>query len=129
MAIKYEYSPSSNIVHVCPHGEHSLKDVLNLFKDLINDVEIKHSFINVVDLENVERFLFDSREGEHIAQKSNGLKAKKKIRATVFIGKRDLAFGIARMMQIFHEINDPTYDVYVARSREEANGIIKGIAR
>ena len=129
MALKYKYSPRLNIVNARPYGEHSSLDVFNYFNELINSEEIKHGFISVVDFENVDHFLFDTDEGGEIAQMHTELQAKKNIRATVFIAKNDLNYGIARMMQILHDLNDPAYDVFVVSNQEEANNILKKIVR
>ncbi len=128
MAIKYEYDPKLNIVHIRPYGEHSSFEALTLFETMINDDEIKTGFMIVVHYENVENFLMSSNDGRQIVRTHNTLKDKKKLRAVVFSGcEHDIQYGMARMMQILHDLNDPTDDVFVTRSEGETKSIVQEI--
>ena len=60
-------------------------------------------------------------------KKKKILKKKKNIIATVLIGKTDLQFGLARMMEILLEIGIKKHAIYTVRNDEEANEIIKKI--
>ncbi len=127
MPVKYEYDQNSNIVHTRPYGELSTSEMKVYFKELINDDEIKTGFVEVVHFENVENFLFSSNEASSIFELYNKLKENKRLRATVYIGERDIHFGVARMLETLHEINNQKDDVFVLRNEVEADKIFNNI--
>ena len=125
MPVNYEYDPNLNIVQTRPYGELSTLEVGAYFKEVLNNGEVRTEFVEVVNFENVENFLFSSDEASTITRLYKELKDSKKVRATVFICMADMHFGIARMMQILFEINIPEHAVYAVRNEEEADKVIK----
>jgi hypothetical protein len=121
MKVKYKYDPKLNLVHVYPEGELSTLDIGNHFIDVSTNKLIKDGLIEMVYLEKVTNFLFSSNEASMIPKFYKDFKVIKKIKATVLIGKNDLHYGIARMVQNVFEVNDLKKDVFVVRNIDEAN--------
>ena len=62
MPIKYKYDSNLNIAHAHPYGELSIVEIDTYFNEVLNDSEMKTGFVEVVQFENVENFLFSSNE-------------------------------------------------------------------
>ena len=125
MSIRYEYCADLNIVHTYPFGEHTTHDAFTHFKCLTADDCIKSGFIDVVHFETVENFVFRSAEAKQIPRVHNELKAIKTVLAIIFITDTPIQFGMARMMQTLHELNDPDDKVFVVKSEQEAEEVIQ----
>lgn len=118
--IRYQYAADLNAVYCHPRAEHAAQDVLQLFRKLNRDKKIKPDFIEIVDLSDINKFQIPSEQGRSLTQFHSELRAGKNVKATIFVVRTDLQFGIARMMQTLHEIEDSEYAVYVVRSEDEA---------
>ena len=125
MPTKYEYDPYLNIINVFPYGELSPLDIVAYFEEIINDDQIKNGCIEVVHFHNIDNFLFSSNEASEIADLYVEVKERKNVVATILIGKTDLQFGLARMMELLLEMGIEEHAIYTVRSDEEADKVIK----
>ena len=71
--------------------------------------------------------MFTSDEASNIVESYNNLKEKKKVSAIVFIGGSDLQYGIARMLEILHEMNNPEGVVFAVHNKKEADDLIENM--
>ena len=127
MPIEYDYDPNTNIIHAYPYADLSVADIKQYLDDIIHDDSIADWPIGVVYFDKVDNFQFSSKDAINITTPVSNLREKKHIKATIFVGKSDLHFGIARMMQILHELNDPNYKTYAVRTDEELHNAIRDI--
>ena len=127
MPIRYDYDQGQNIVNTYPYGELKTLEIADYFKEMIKDDEIRIGFIELVNFENVENFRFSYDEAENILKAYNALNDEKKVKATVFIAERDMHYGMSRMLQTLHEINNSGDNMFVVRTEEEAKQVIAEI--
>jgi len=127
LPVKYEYDPKLSILHARPHGELSIADIANYFHEVSNDNKIGQEIIEVVHFDDVVDFRFSSDNATSIPQQYKEVQERKKIRATIFIAKDEIQFGIARMFQILFEINDIKEGIFVVRTDKKAENLIKEI--
>ena len=128
MPIKYDYDSSTNTINAYPYAELTIADIKQYLNEIAHDDSITDWPICVVHFDKVDNFLFSTIEASNITAPVSNLREKLNIKATIFVGKSDLHYGIARMMQILHEINDPEYKTYTVRSDEELHLVIKEIS-
>ena len=69
----------------------------------------------MVYFRDVTDFKISFREGQKLVDSYQETKALKMIKATTFICETDLAYGIARMLQIFLEVMNPEHTVVVTK--------------
>ena len=81
--------------------------------------------IEIVYFKYVTDFKISSMESDKITQSYQEPKTLQLIGATVFVCETDLAYGIGRMLQTFHEITNPKHKVIVVKSESELENIIK----
>ena len=127
MPLKYKYDQDQNIVNTYPYGELSILKIASYFEEMIKDDEIRFGFIEVVNFKNVENFSFSYNEAESILKAYNALNDEKNVRATIFIAEKDMHYGMARMLQTLHEINNSGDNMFVVRTEEEAKKLIAEI--
>ena len=127
MPIRYEYDRGINIVNTYPYGELRTSEIADYFKEMVKDDEITIGFIELVNFRDVENFRFSYNEAESILKAYNALNDVKNVRATIFIGERDLHYGMARMLQTLHEINNSGDNMFVVRTEAEAKQLIAGM--
>ncbi|MCK9295717.1 MAG: hypothetical protein M0P70_11605 [Desulfobulbaceae bacterium] len=120
MPITYAYDPCSNVLHSYHSGVQTVSEICGHFEKIAADASIRQGYIEVVHCADDVEFDFNSRTARLIPIRFSELKAKKRIRAAIFIGATQLQYGIARMMKNLHEVYDPTDDIRVVRSEEEA---------
>ena len=124
MPIKYTYDQKKKIIHTHPCGLISSAEIISCYKQIIDDRNIKDKSINIIHLEKVESWL-PAFEDMIAIDDLCAETREKKIKHTIYIGKKDIHFGIARMLGSVHEINDLKETTFVVRSRGEAEDIIK----
>ena len=127
MTIEYDYDPSLNVVHSQPSGNVSTSEISAYFLSVVSDDRISSDFLEVVHFGEVENFTFSSDQAEGVAIAFNKVKEKVGVRASIFIGKSDMQYGIGRMFQTFLNIYAPDHVVHVVRSEDEAEEAISGI--
>ena len=127
MPIRYDYDQSQNIVKTYPYGELKTLEIADYFKEMIKDDEIRIGFIELVNFKNVENFRFSYDEAENILKAYNALNDEKNVRATVFIAEKDMHYGMSRMLQTLHEINNSGDNMFVVRTEKEAKQVIAEI--
>lgn len=124
MPIIYDYDSTTNTIHNRPYNTLSILEIGNYFNEVTNNDQIKSGIIEVVHFENVEEFLFSSSDALVIRKMYSEFKDKMKLKRTIIIGKSDMHFGIARMLQIIFEMNDVQGTVFAVRDEKEANKLI-----
>ena len=127
MPLRYEYNQDQNIVNTYPYAELSTLEIADYFKEMIKDDEIRIGFIEVVHFKDVENFRFSYNEAESILKAYNALNDEKNVRATIFISERDMHYGMSRMLQTLHEINNSGDNMFVVRTEEKAKQLIAEI--
>ena len=119
MPVRYEYDQDQNIVNTYPYGELCTLEIADYFKEMIEDDEIRIGFIEVVHFKDVENFRFSYNEAEYILKTYNSLNDEKNVRATIFIAEQDMHYGMSRMLQTLHEMNNSGDNMFVVRTEEE----------
>ena len=127
MPIKYEYDAEKNVVHCRPFGKLSVPEVGDYFNDLMTDDRIRSGFVEVIHLDKVEDYLFSAFEAREIALSFEKIRKQKDVNGSIFIGRSELHFTIARMMQLFNELNNPGHSVLIVRREDQAEKLIKEI--
>lgn len=126
MAIEYKVSQNGLRIETFPKGVLDIEQTIDYFSRIEND-KIKHGAIEIVYFTHVTDFRISYLESEKITKSYQKPKSKRLIDATIFICKTDLAYGIGRMLQTFHEITNPKHKVVVVRSENEINNAIKAV--
>ena len=67
----------------------------------------------------MDDFQFSSAEAAAIPKKILELRVQKGLRATMFIAHGVLHYGMARMIQILHELADENYPTRIVRSESQ----------
>ena len=88
------------------------------------DNRIKRGAIEIVNFNKVTDFKISYLESEQITKSYQSPKELQMINATIFLCETDLAYGIGRMLQTFHEITNPDHKVMVVKSESEPENII-----
>jgi hypothetical protein len=127
MPVIYEYDSSLNIIHARPYDTLSIREIGDYFNSITKDKDIRKGIIEVVHFMNVDEFLFSSSEALIIPKIYGEFKDKMKLKRTILIGKSDIHFGIARMLQIIFEMNELKGVVFAVRSETEASKLIQEI--
>jgi len=127
MPMKYNYDAEANIIHAHPYAEVTLSEVIAYTDDLIHNSAIADRSIEVVHLDKVDNFRFSSEEAYGLPPKLTELFNEKSIQATILVGKQDLQYGTARMLQTLYELQDPNYPSFVVRNDEELHHVIHDI--
>lgn len=121
MTIEYKVSQDGLRIETYPKGELSIEKTIDYFDKIQNDKKIKHGAIEIVYFTYVTDFKISYSESEMITKSYQMPKSKRLIYATIFVCETDLAYGIGRMLQTFHEITNPMHKVVVVRSEKEIN--------
>ena len=122
--IDYEVSPDGSRVNVFPKEVLDMENTLDYFDRLKRDRRIKEGALEIVHFEHVSNFQVSHIECELIASTYQKQIATKTIRATIFVCETDLAYGIGRMLQTFHEMKSAGHKVLVAKSQNELEDLI-----
>jgi hypothetical protein len=124
MSIEYDVSQNGLRIETYPKGLLDIKETINYFGRLKNDRKIMQGAIEIVYFKYVTDFKISYLESEIITQSYQEPKALQMIEATIFVCETDLAYGIGRMLQTFHEITNPNHEVVVVRSQSELENLI-----
>jgi hypothetical protein len=124
----YKYDANTKIVHAYSYAEISVKKIHGFFDKLIHDDAVADKSIEVVHFDRVDNFLFSSDEASGVLASLTCLIDEKDLQATVFVGKGDLRYGIAHMLQIMYEMHDPNYTTFVVRNDKELHRAIYKVA-
>ncbi len=119
MTVDRAYDADANVVHAHPCGTLSVPEALDYYRGLLSDRTIADGFAEVIHFDRVEHFEFSSHRAKEVASMVAAVREAKSVRASVFVGKSDLQYGIARAMQTLYELEDPSYPTFVVRSDEE----------
>ena len=128
MTIEYNVSPDGSRIDTFPQGVLDIKDTINYFDKIKDDKRIKQGSIEIVYFELVTDFKISYVESKKITQSYQEPKTTQMIAATIFVCETNLAYGIGRMLQTFHEITNPQHKVVVIRSKNEIENAVKNLA-
>ena len=124
MSIEYKVSQNGLRIEVFPKGVLDIKETIEYFGRLKNDKKIKQGAIEIVYFKQVTDFKISYLESEKITKSYQEPKDTRMIDATIFVCETDLAYGIGRMLQTFHEITNPEHRVVVVRSEGDIDNVI-----
>jgi hypothetical protein len=127
MTIEYNVSQDGLRIETFPIGVLDIEQTIEYFDRIQSDKKIKPGAIEIVYFKNVTDFRISSLESEKITESYQEPKSKQLIGATIFVCEKDLAYGIGRMLQTFHEITNPEHKVVVVRSENEINNVINSL--
>jgi len=127
MTIEYNVSQDGLRIETFPKGVLDIQKTIDYFDRLQNDKKIKHGAIEIVYFKYVTDFKISYLESEIITKSYQIPKSTQMIDETVFVCETDLAYGIGRMLQTFHEISNPKHKVVVVRSKSEIKNVIREV--
>ena len=127
MSIEYDVTQDGFRIDTFPKGVLNIEETADYFDRIKNDVRIKQGAVEVVNFKHVTDFKISFIESKKIAQIYQDPKNTRLIDKTVFVCETDLAYGIGRMLQTFHEITNPKHKVIVVRSESELKNIEKSV--
>lgn len=119
MPIEYSVSKNGLRIETYPRGVLDTEETMDYFYRLEQDKSIMQGSIEIVYFKFVTDFKISYLEGAEIAKRYQNPKTNKLIDKTIFVCETDLAFGIGRMLQTFHEITNPEHNVVVVKSDHE----------
>jgi len=126
MTIDYIYEPENKIIRMEARGTISTSDMCNYVSEVIGRVDIPSGFIEIVDVEKVEDFLFKYSETDALKSLWSQF-AKKGCVCSIIHAPTDFCFGLMRMLQTVLLMGDddqgPGFEV--VRTREEVVSCIK----
>ena len=127
MSIEYNVSQNGLRIETFPKGVLDIQKTIDYFERLKIDNRIKRGAIEIVNFNKVTDFKISYLESEQITKSYQSPKELQMINATIFLCETDLAYGIGRMLQTFHEITNPKHKVIVARSESEIENILEKV--
>jgi len=119
MSIEYTVSQDGLRIETYPKGVLDMKETTDYFDKLKNDKRIKSGAIEIVFFRHVSEFKISHVQSDLITRSYQASKEVQMIKATIFVCESDLAYGIGRMLQAFHEMTNPKHKVMVVRSESE----------
>lgn len=125
MTIEYNVSQDGTRINTFPKGVLDIKETIDYFNRITRDSKIKPGAVEVVYFTEVADFKISYVESEKIAQNYQEPKKSLLIDKTIFVCETDLAYGIGRMLQTFHEITNPRHKVVVVKSESELELTLK----
>ena len=129
MPVPYTYDSARNTIDCRPHGVVVISDVVAFFDAVLSNDEVREGAIEVVYIGGVDDFQFSSAEAGVIPQKILELRVQRGLRATVIIADGVLHYGIARMIQILHELADENYPARIIRSESQLENTLSELSR
>jgi len=127
MPITYSIDQERRLILTKVTGDLSIALTEDYFARLQQEDACPDDAIEIVDFSGVTDFAIQSGEMRGITQAYQSTKSTRDIRATVFNCTSDLSFGIARMLQAFHEIANESHMVIITRSQEELAQCIEAL--
>jgi hypothetical protein len=127
MPITYSFDQERRLIVTKVIGELTIALTEDYFSRLQQDSNCPEDAIEIVDFSGATDFALHYGEMSKITQRYQGTKSTMDIRATVFNCTSDLSYGIARMLQILHEIANEKHTVIITRSQEELSKSIEDL--
>jgi len=127
MPITYSIDQERRLILTKVTGDLSIALTEDYFARLQQDDACPDDAIEIVDFSGVTDFAIQSGEMREITQTYQSTKSTRDIRATVFNCTSNLSFGIARMLQTYHEIVNENHTVIITRSQEELGQCIEAL--
>lgn len=127
MAIEYNVSQDGLKIETFPKGSLDIKETVDYFDKITNDKRIRQGAIEIVYFEHVTDFKISNVESRLITQRYQKAKATQLISATIFVCETILAYGIGRMLQVYHEMTNPQHKVIIVRSKNDIDKAIQEV--
>ncbi|HCP14234.1 MAG TPA: hypothetical protein DIT32_00350 [Peptococcaceae bacterium] len=124
MSIAYNVAEGGNKIMCFPKGALNLEDITGYFERLVNDDNIKPGALEIVHFDNGQDFQFGHDECKTITGSYRQVKERRNIKATIFVCGSTFAFGMARMLQTFFEMNVPGHKVFLVKGKDELPKVI-----
>ena len=113
MKIEYKVSQDGLRIETFPKGVLDIKETIDYFGMLKNDKKIKQGAIEIVYFDYVTDFKMSYLESKEIVKSYQKPKAVQIINKTIFFCKTDFAYGMGRMLQALHNIENSEHKVEV----------------
>lgn len=127
MPIHYRIDKEQGLVHTEVLGELTINETIEYFNRLQQDENIPNDAIEIVDFDQVTDFKILFSDMKVITQSYQSAKSGKNILATIFVATTQVAYGIARMLQTLHLIENEHHIVQIVRSEKELEAKIKNV--
>ena len=125
MKIEYKVSQDGLRIETFPKGVLDIKETIDYFGMLKNDKKIKQGAIEIVYFDYVTDFEISYLESKEIVKSYQKPKAVQIINKTIFVCRTDFAYGMGRMLQTLHNIENSGHKVEVVMSESELENAIK----
>lgn len=119
MPITYSFDKERGLVFTKVAGKLNITMTKDYFAHLQQDKDCPEKAIEIVDFSDVTDFAIQYGEMQEITNAFQNAKTARDIRATIFNCSSDLSYGIARMLQTLHQIENEKHAVIVTKSQEE----------
>ena len=119
MPITYTIDQERQLILTKVSGDLTIGRTIEYFDRLQQDSDCPHEAIEIVDFTEVTDFSIQYGDMQFITQGYQGAKATRKILATIFNCPSTLSYGIGRMLQALHEIENENHLVMITRCEEE----------
>jgi hypothetical protein len=127
MPITYTLDDAKGLILTRVTGMLTVEDTLAYFERLSHDPACPDAAIEIVDFTGVSDFVLHYTEMREITEKYQDAKVGRQILATIFHCTSDLAYGIARQLQAFHELTNAEHVARITRSQAELDQCIAGL--
>jgi len=127
MPIHYKIDKGQVLIHAEVIGELTINETIKYFNRIQQDENIPNDAIEVVDFDKVTDFKILFSDMKIITQSYQSAKLGKNIAATIFVATTQVAYGIARMLQTLHLIENEQHIVQIVRSEKELEEKIKNV--
>ena len=128
MPVPYTYDRVRNTVDCRPYGVVVISEVVAFFDAVLADEDVRAGAIEIVYIDGVDDFRFSSVEAGVIPEKILELRQQKGLRATVIIAAGTVHYGMARMIQILHELADDTYPAWIVRNEAQLENTLQELS-
>ncbi len=127
MPIHFTIDKGQGLVHTEVVGELTIIETIEYFDRLQQDGNLPNDAIEIVDFDKVTDFKILFSDMKKITKSYQSAKMGKKILATIFVATTQVAYGVARMLQTLHLIENEHHIVQIVRSEKELEEKIKNI--
>lgn len=125
MPITYAFDTKRSLINTKVSGILSMEDTIAYFEELQKNPLCPARAIEIVDFSEATDFVLQYSQMRSITQNYQLTKKTKEIVATVFLCPSDLSYGIGRMLQVLHHMNNPDHVVEVIKNRDELEEFIR----
>lgn len=119
MSIDYNVSQEGKLITAYPKGTLDRAQTIDYFNRIAIDSNIKPGAVEVVNFKDVTEYKISHQDSTAITEWYQRLKSSQAISKTIFVCETNLAYGIGRMLQSVHQIENPEHEVIVVKSEAE----------